>query len=182
MQDILKGFYPRFTLHSDPLINSAANVLIILLLGLISWWILSFAVSRFKKRKEDSSFLKANNNIFVIIKKAGHSVIFLMVGVGLINFINIPLIEKIFYALMILLIASFANSLAKDLIPYLEQKLVAKTSTKIDDVIFDLLKRFSTVIIYVTAIILALDVVRVNIVPFVAGAGVAGPAFGLSSE
>ncbi len=182
MQDILKGFYPRFTLHSDPLINSAANVLIILMLGLIAWWILNFVVSRFEKRKEISPFLKANENIFVLIKKAGHSVIFLMIGVGLISFINLPVFERIFYAIMVILIASFANSLAKDLIPYLEQKLVSKTSTKIDDVIFDLLKRFSTVIIYVTAIILALDVVGVNIVPFVAGAGVAGIAIGFAAK
>jgi small-conductance mechanosensitive channel len=182
MQDALKGFYPNFTLHHDPLINSAANVLIILLLGLASWWVLNFIVSRLERRKENSPFLKASENIFTLIKKAGHSVIYLMVGAGLINFIHAPVIERIFYALMVIVIASFADSLVKDLLPYLEQRLASKTSTKIDDVIFDLLKRFSTVIIYVTAIILALDVFGVNIMPFVAGAGVAGIAIGFAAK
>jgi small-conductance mechanosensitive channel len=83
---------------------------------------------------------------------------------------------------MIMLMASFTNSLLRDLLPYLEKKLISKTSTTIDDVIFDLLKRFSTIIIFTTAIILALDVVGVNIMPFVAGAGVAGIAIGFAAK
>jgi small-conductance mechanosensitive channel len=105
-----------------------------------------------------------------------------MVGIGLINLIHIPILERVFYAFMIMLIASFADGLAKEFLPFLEKKLVSKTSTKIDDVIFDLLKRFSTVIIFTTAIILALDVLGVNIMPFVAGAGVAGIAIGFAAK
>jgi small-conductance mechanosensitive channel len=83
---------------------------------------------------------------------------------------------------MIMLLASFTNALMKDLIPYLEQIIGAKTKTKIDDVIFDLLKRFAAVIIFATAVILALDILGVNIMPFVAGAGVAGIAIGFAAK
>ena len=62
--------------------------------------------------------------------------------------VDIPLVEKIFYALMIMLLASFADNILRDLLPYLEKRLVNRTSTKIDDVIFDLIKRFSTIIRY----------------------------------
>ena len=182
LQDILKRYYPQFTLYNDPLINSAVNVLIILLMGLIIWWIFNYVISHIEKRLGDSSFFKTNDNIFKLIKKAGHSVIFILVGVGLINLFHAPSLERLFYAAMVLLIASFVNSLVKELLPYLEQRLASKTSTKIDDVIFDLLKRFSAVIIFVTAIIIALDKIGVNIMPFVAGAGVAGIAIGFAAK
>jgi len=83
---------------------------------------------------------------------------------------------------MILLLASFADNITKELLPYLEDKLSSKTKTKIDDVIFDIMKRFATIIIFVTASILALDVLGVNIMPFIAGAGVAGIAIGFAAK
>ena len=102
--------------------------------------------------------------------------IIILTGIGLLNFIQAPVIERIFYVVMILFLASFANSIAAELLPYLQEKLASKTSNKIDDIIFDLLKRFSTIIIYITAVLLALDVMNITIMPFVAGAGVAGIA------
>ncbi len=182
MQEIIKDFFPGFAIYDDPLINSIVNVLVILLLGLFAWWVLNLVLSHLEKRPGGRSFFITNEKIFKLIKKAGQSVIFIIVGTSLLNFINATVIERIFYAVMVIVIASFADSLAKELLPYLEQKLASKTETKIDDVIFDLLKRFSTIIIFVTAVILALDVIGVNIMPFVAGAGVAGIAIGFAAK
>ena len=182
MQEIIKDFFPGFTIYDDPLINSIVNVLVILLLGLFTWWVFNLVLSHLEKRLGGRSFLITNEKIFKLIKKAGHSVIFIIIGTGLLNFTNATVIERIFYAVMVIVVASFADSLVKELLPYLEQKLASKTETKIDDVIFDLLKRFSTIIIFVTAIILALDVIGVNIMPFVAGAGVAGIAIGFAAK
>jgi len=175
MNDTLKGLYTPFTFHNDPAINSILNVLIILLLGLFVWWIFNIIIAHFKKRLGDKPF-------FNLIKKAGHSMILVLMGIALINFIGASLIERIFYVVMLLLLASFANSLAIELLPYLEQKLISKTSNKIDDVIFDLLKRFSTIIIFFTAAIYSLDILEVEIMPFVAGAGVAGIAIGFAAK
>ena len=182
MQEIIKDFFPGFAIYDDPLINSIVNVLVILLLGLFTWWVFNLVLSHLEKRLGGRSFLITNEKIFKLIKKAGHSVIFIIIGTGLLNFTNATVIERIFYAVMVIVVASFADSLVKELLPYLEQKLASKTETKIDDVIFDLLKRFSTIIIFVTAIILALDVIGVNIMPFVAGAGVAGIAIGFAAK
>ena len=182
MQEILKGFYPKFVLHSDPLINSVANVLIILLLGLLALWILHIVVNHLEKRLAKKAFIKSSKNIFTLIKKAGRSVIYILVGVGLLSFIKVDFLEPLFLVLLIILLASFIDSLVKELIPLLEEKLASKTSTQIDDVIFDLLKRFSTVIIYVAAILQALKVLGADIMPFVAGAGVAGIAIGFAAK
>ena len=182
MQEIIKDFFPGFAIYDDPLINSIVNVLVILLLGLFTWWVFNLVLSHLEKHLGSRSFFITKEKIFKLIKKAGHSVIFILVGTGLLNFINATVIERIFYAVMVIVLASFADSMARELLPYLEQKLASKTETKIDDVIFDLLKRFSTIIIFVTAIILALDVIGVNIMPFVAGAGVVGIAIGFAAK
>ncbi|MDB9823492.1 mechanosensitive ion channel [Deltaproteobacteria bacterium] len=182
MEENLKGLYGQFLIHNDPTINSVINVLIIVVIGAIVWWAFNLLVERFEKKFHEKLFFKENNKIFNLIKKAGHYIILIMVGISLINLIHIPVLERVFYAFMIMLMASFADGLAKEFLPYLENKLIAKTSTKIDDVIFDLLKRFSTVIIFTTAIIMTLDVLGVNIMPFVAGAGVAGIAIGFAAK
>ena len=135
-----------------------------------------------EKRFSNRSSFISNKEIFNLIKKAGRSVIYILVGIRLLSFIKVAFWEPIFFAIMIMLLASFADSLVKELIPYLEEKLASKTSTKIDDVIFDLLKRFSTVIIYVAAILQVLKVLGADIMPFVAGAGVAGIAIGFAAK
>lgn len=182
MQEALKGFYSKFVLHGDLLASPAANVLIILLLGLLALWIFHVIVNHMEKRLGNSPFLKSSKNFFILIKKAGRSVIYILVGVRLLSVIKVDFWEPVFFALMIILLASFTDSLVKELIPYLEEKLASKTSTKIDDVIFDLLKRFSTVIIYVAAILQVLKVLGADIMPFVAGAGVAGIAIGFAAK
>lgn len=182
MKESLKNLYGQLTIHNDPTINSILNITIIIIVGFLIWWVFNTVVSRFHKKLGNRPFFKENSNFFKIIKKAGHSVIIVMIGIGIINYISASIIERIFYALMIILVASFTESLVRDLLPYIEKKLVARTSTKIDDVIFDLFKRFSTIIIYITAVILALDVLGVNIIPFVAGASVAGIAIGFAAK
>jgi small-conductance mechanosensitive channel len=57
-----------------------------------------------------------------------------------------------------------------------------KTDSKIDDILFDLLIRFSNFVIYTVAIVIALDLLGINVVPFVAGAGVAGVAIGFAAK
>jgi len=67
-------------------------------------------------------------------------------------------------------------------LPYLEHHIAAKTKTAVDNVIIDLFKKFSGIIIYTVGVILAFDVLGFNIMPFVAGAGVAGIAIGFAAK
>jgi len=182
MENSFKGLYQQLILHPDPTINSIINVLIILVTGVIAWWIFNLILGRFEKRSREKPFFQRNKQLFGLIRRAGHYIILIFVGIGLVNLIHMVIIGKIFYAFMILLIASLLNSITIDLLPYLEQKITSKTQTNIDDVIFDLLKRFASIIIFTTAGILALDVLGVNIMPFIAGAGVVGIAVGFAAK
>ena len=83
---------------------------------------------------------------------------------------------------MIILFAAPVKDFIVILLTYLQNNIAAKTETKIDNIIFDLLNKFAGVIVYLTAIILALDILGVNIMPFIAGAGVAGIAIGFAAK
>ncbi|MBW2597718.1 MAG: mechanosensitive ion channel family protein, partial [Deltaproteobacteria bacterium] len=106
----------------------------------------------------------------------------LATGTYLIRLFNIIILEKIFQAFMIILLATPAKDSLLIVLTYFEKNLVNKTKTKVDDIIFDLLNKFSGAIIYATAAILALDILGMNVMPFIAGAGVAGIAIGFAAK
>ena len=56
------------------------------------------------------------------------------------------------------------------------QGVIGELLALIDDIVFELLARFSVIIILATAVIISLDLLGINVVPFIAGAGVAGVA------
>jgi len=182
MEGPFSRFYNQIFPHSGTPLNPVIQILIMLVLAAIAWWIFNAVIGRLKKKYHDSPFFEKNEQIFILIKRAGHYSILILVGISLLNLFQAPMAEKIFFAFMIILLSAIANSIVNILIPYVEQHLADKTDTQVDDVILDLSRKFSGVIIYATGIILALDVLGLNIMPFVAGAGVAGIAIGFAAK
>lgn len=182
MEDFLKRFDQGFLSDMDPFIGSVIHIAAVLVIAFIAWWSFNVVIRRFEKRYRDRPFFEKNERIFHLIKRAGHYTILILVGIGLIKLYQATIVERIFYAFMIMLLASFANSILVSFVPYLESKLAEKTETSLDDVILGLFKKFSGVIIYITGVILALDVLGLNIMPFIAGAGVAGIAIGFAAK
>ena len=182
MENTLKDEYLEFLFLQDPVINSIVNVIFVLVMGAIAWWALNFIIKRVEKRKQGRPFVQANKQFFPLIRKSGHYVVIILVVSRLINLVHVSIIERGFYAFMIMILAFFANSMAMTLLPVLDQKIALKTETDLDNVIFGLLHKFATILIFVTASILALDVLGLNIMPFVAGAGIAGIAIGFAAK
>ena len=146
------------------------------------WLILKRLISFFEDKFKDNTFIKANIQIFSIIRKAFLYALILGTGTYLIRLYKIVLVEKAFYALLIMLFASPINDFFLITLKYMERGLADKTETKVDDIIFDLLNKFAGVIVYSVAVILALDVLGINVMPFIAGAGVAGIAIGFAAK
>jgi small-conductance mechanosensitive channel len=182
MDNPLRDLYRQFFEQQDPFLNAIINVLVIFITAVVVWWVFNLILRRAEKRYQEHPFFQKNSQLFFLLKKSGNYTILIMVGIGLINLIHMPIMEKIFYAFMIMLLASFTNGIFKNLLPYIQQKLASRTDTKIDDVIFDLMNRFASIILFVTAGILAMDVLGINIMPFIAGAGVAGIAIGFAAK
>ena len=148
----------------------------------IAWFILKGVLSTFEKRIKKHTNLQINSQIFHAVKKVLFYALLLVTGTYLIRLFNIGLIENIFHAILIVLLASPVNEFFIIAIKYLEKNLADKTDTDIDNIVFELLKKFAGAIIYTTAIIIALDMLGVNVMPFIAGAGVAGIAIGFAAK
>lgn len=182
MKNPFQDVYRQFIAHQEEILDAGIKVALILLAAAFAWWIFNWIVRRARKRFKDHPFFGETGQFFLLVRKAGHYTILILAGIGLLNLINLPVIERIFFAFMVMLLASFTNGMARTLLPLLREKLAKRTKSKIDDVIFDLLNRFASVIIFVTAAVLALDVLGVNILPFIAGAGIAGIAIGFAAK
>ena len=182
MVDSLKGLVQQILSYQGPASHSAVRLLAILLTAAISWWVFNIAVRRMEKRVQAHPFFQRNRALFALLRKAGHYTILILAGIGLINLVHMPMLKQIFFAFMIMLLASFTNGVFKTVLPQLKEKIADRSHNKIDDVVIDIFHKFGSVIIFVTGAILSLDVLGVNIMPFIAGAGVAGIAIGFAAK
>ncbi len=146
------------------------------------WWSFNIVMGRIQKKFSNHPVFIKNKPLFKLLKKTGHYGVIILLGAWLLNFFRAPVVERLFFALMILLLSSIANSVLKTFLPILKSTLAAKTKSGIDDVLIDLAMNFSSVIIYSVGFILALDVIGLNITPFLAGASVAGIAVGFAAR
>jgi len=182
MKTVLKGFMDRIV--SDPMVilDPLIRIAALLIAAALAWWIYNKVIARVEKTYGDRPFFEKSTRIFPLIRRAGHYLIIILLGTALLKLFHVPFMERLFNAFMIILLTTIANNMVQSMLPYLEKRLVAQTETKMDDVILNLFKRFSGVIIYITGIIIALDVMGFNVMPFIAGAGVAGIAIGFAAK
>jgi small-conductance mechanosensitive channel len=160
----------------------AFKVTLTLIVFFIVWLILRQVLSFIEKRMKKINLIEIQIPLFNIMRKALLYALVLLTGTYLIKFFNTPLLGKIFQALMVIVFAGPIRNFLIVTIRYLQTRVAHKTDSKIDDIIFDLFIRFSNFIIYTVAIIIALDLLGINVVPFIAGAGVAGIAIGFAAK
>lgn len=182
MKNFFANLYERMLTDPWPVLNKAFHLLAILIAASLAWWILNKILTRLKKRYEGTRFLLKNETFFILVRRAGHFCILLVSAIWIFKVFNILFIEKIFSAAIILILAYFANGIANLLIPLLQEKLARNTATHFDDVLLDLFRKFSGTLIYLTGIVLALDAIGLDIMPFIAGAGVVGIAIGFAAK
>jgi small-conductance mechanosensitive channel len=126
--------------------------------------------------------IEIQKELFKDLRKVLLYALILVTGTYLIVLFDIMVLEKVFQALFIILFAGPINNFLVVTIRFLQQRVAKKTDSKVDDIVFDLLIRFSKFIIYTIAVIIALDRLGINVVPFIAGAGVAGVAIGFAAK
>jgi small-conductance mechanosensitive channel len=160
----------------------ALKVAVALVIAFIAWLILKMVLASFEKRTAPVEFFQNNARFFKVVRKALYYALLLATGTYIIRLSGIVLIERIYTAIFMVLFAVPATNLLLIVLRFAEKRLVNKDDTKLDDIVFDLLKRFSGAAIYALAIILALDTLGVNVMPFIAGAGIAGVAIGFAAK
>jgi small-conductance mechanosensitive channel len=161
---------------------AAYKSLAVLAVTCLAWYVLKAVLLILERRLQKFPFFQSNPQTIHSFRRI---VFYALVAIALTyatRLFGLTVLENVFQALLIILAAGPTKDILIVALTYLEQRLAARTNTKVDDIIFDLLNRFSGAILYVTAVILALDVVGINVMPFIAGAGVAGIAIGFAAK
>ncbi|MDJ0808865.1 MAG: mechanosensitive ion channel family protein [Desulfobacterales bacterium] len=156
--------------------------LAVLAVTCLVWYVLKAVLRIIERRLQNYPFFQSNPQTIHSFRRI---IFYALVAIALTyatRLFGLTVLETVFQALLIVLAAGPTKDILIVALTYLEQRLAVRTNTKVDDIIFDLLNRFSGAILYVTAVILALDVVGINVMPFIAGAGVAGIAIGFAAK
>ncbi|MCK5205010.1 MAG: mechanosensitive ion channel, partial [Desulfobacterales bacterium] len=183
--DQLSAFFAKlettFGLQA-PYLKMAFKVTLTLIVFFIVWLILRQVLKFIEKRMKKINLIEIQEQLFKIFRKALFYALVLVAGSYIIGLLNIALLEKIFHALFVILFAGPSKNFLIVTIRYLQSRVAHKTDSKIDDIVFDLLIRFADFIIYAVAIIIALDILGINVMPFIAGAGIVGLAIGFAAK
>ena len=173
----------RLMLPTDsPFLILIYKIAIVVIGFFIVWFILRWLLHFVENRLKAYEFVQANSRIFQLIRRVLFLALVLAAGTYLIRLAKTPALEKIFHAVLIVFMAIPARDFFRIAITYLQSSIAHKTENKVDDIIFELLARFAGFIIFATAIVIALDLLGVNVMPFIAGAGVAGVAIGFAAK
>ena len=104
MNNIFNQLYLKIFSEPGHFIYPIIYIFTIFLSAFIAWWIFNFIIGKVEKKYHDKPFLK-NKYIFILIKKAGHYSILIVAGMGTIQLLNMPFVEKIFFAFLIILLS-----------------------------------------------------------------------------
>lgn len=163
---------------SAALINAALAVV----LGLMAWGIIRVVLRTIRKRLATVELVRNNARLFSLTQKVAGYGILLILCIYLTELFHVRSLRRLVPACFILLFANPVREFLVIILEYLEKRWVDRSETKVDDIIFDLLNKFSGAIIFAVAAILSLDTLGINVMPFVAGAGVAGVAIGFAAK
>ncbi len=151
----------------------------ILLAWLVLWWLTRLLDHRLAGKNR---FFRANHDVIKGLRQLITCFFCYLAGTYLINLFDVPFLAKFIYATLLIIAAWPVKNVAHAVLSFLRLNVAQKTETRFDDIVFDLLLKLIDVVIYITAALLALDLLGLNIMPFLAGAGVAGIAIGFAAK
>lgn len=151
----------------------------ILLAWLILWWLTRLLDRRLAHK---NAFFKANHDVIKGLRQLITCVFCYLAATYLIDLLDVLFLKKFIYAALLIIAAWPIKNIAHAVLTFLRHNVANKTETRFDDIVFDLLLKLIDVVIYMSAALLALDLLGLNIMPFLAGAGVAGIAIGFAAK
>lgn len=152
------------------------------ILALFVWLLIKAVLRIVKKRLDSVKSITINDQMFAMAHRTIGLSLLLFLATYLIRLFRLDLLEKPLQAVFILLFTAPIKEFLVVILSYLESNWANKTDTKVDNIVFELLNRFSGALVYSIAVVLALDILGVNVMPFVAGAGVLGVAVGFAAK
>ncbi len=185
MQDLtrqIEDWIHNLALHDAGRLTPLLHAAVVIAAAYVFWLLVRGIFARLEKHSLNRAFVETHPQLFDSLRRAAKIGIAALAGTLLLQRWQAPAIEHAFQAALILLLSKPTKTILVVLIAYLEENLATKTETRLDNIVFELLGRFAGVIIYFTAAVMALDILGINVMPFIAGAGVAGVAIGFAAK
>ncbi len=148
----------------------------------IGWQLTKWVMGAIHNRLKPYPFFRESPGLFRLLRKTANILLVGLTGWSMARLTGIPLLGKLVMAATALVLAGPLTGLLNTAMDTLRSRVAVKTENKVDDIVFDLLHRFSGVIIVGAALVVALDILGINVIPFIAGAGVAGIAIGFAAK
>ncbi|NOZ76376.1 MAG: mechanosensitive ion channel family protein [Euryarchaeota archaeon] len=130
-------------------------------------------VKRTDSRLDDVVMEKVNKIILYVF----YSVVAVL-AFGAVDINATPWVIAILAVLMARPVADIINALLHTV----EKRVVHQTDSRLDDVVFPLVRKGVIFTVYIFAVIIALDQLGIEVVPFIAGMGIAGIAIGFAAK
>ncbi len=162
--------------------NSLAKGLVSVFAAFILWLIVKRVLTTLEKKAVHFKLIQVRKELFATLRKTAGLLLVWLVGVIWIRLFHLAVAEKAFHAVFIIIAAAPVKAFLLVVLEYLERNLATRTETALDNIVIDLLNKFSGAIVYATAAVIALDVLGVNVMPFIAGAGIMGVAVGFAAK
>ncbi len=181
LSELLNSIEPY--IHSDtPFINQTIKSALALIFFYIAWLLIKRITLTAEQRAMRFAVFQKNPGLFISIQKILRYALIMVAGSYLLQQYHLLVLQNIFHALLVIAIAAPAKEFVLIALKHAEANISKKTATQVDDIVFDLLNKFAGAIVYTAAAIVALDLLGINVMPFIAGAGVAGVAIGFAAK
>ena len=125
-------FFDRFQATFDatpPYLQVLFKALFAVAGSFILWFILKRILASFRVKIENREFIRINLEIFDLIQKAVFYGLIIVAGTYLIRLFDVLLLEKIFHALLIILLAAPLNDFFVIVLTYLQNRVATQTKT-----------------------------------------------------
>jgi small-conductance mechanosensitive channel len=153
-----------------------------LVLAGVLWLVIKKVLAILDKRRENVRIITISREMIDLARTALFYLLLLVTSNIFLRLFLLHAAEPALYAVFIVLLAGPVKNALVILLTVMEKHVAGRTETKVDDILFDLLNKFAGVIVYAIAVVLALDMLGINVMPFVAGAGVLGVAVGFAAK
>lgn len=162
--------------------NQFAKALGAILAAIVVWFVVKGILSLVEKKSAGFKRLRVHKELIVLLRKSAGILLMWIVGLVWIRLFKLTMIETALHAVFIIIAATPVKTFLIIALNYLERHLAERTETALDNIVIDLLNKFSGAIVYATAAVIAMDIIGVNVMPFIAGAGVMGVAVGFAAK
>ncbi|MGD2247342.1 MAG: mechanosensitive ion channel family protein [Candidatus Methanofastidiosia archaeon] len=162
-------------------VEEAVRIAGVAALGLILLKITAFLSPKIKKYIKKTETLW-DNMVFEVSKRVIQFFIVAFVFYYIKIEINVSLVTTLLDIVLIFLGAYFAAQVATFVFQSLQEEIVEKTRTKLDDLAFPMLEKVSKIAAYVVAALISINRLGYDITALLAGMGIAGIAVSLAAK